>query len=64
MIEEKYGLSSSKIQEKGDFLEQSFSILKEDDFVVIGRVGERAAEKTNPLVVMLKILFAVQIVLS
>lgn len=49
MIEEKYGLTSSKIQEKGDFLEQSFSILKEDDFVVIGRVGERAAEKNKPI---------------
>ncbi|MFW1807031.1 universal stress protein [Acinetobacter ursingii] len=49
MIENKYGLTSSKIQEKGDFLEQSFSLLKEDDFVVIGRVGERAAEKNKPI---------------
>lgn len=49
MIEEKYGLVCSKIQEKGDFLEQSFNLLTEDDFVVIGRVGERAAEKNKPI---------------
>ena len=45
LIEKQYGLTSTKIQEKGDFLEQSFNILKENDVVIIGRVGERAAEK-------------------
>ena len=48
-IEKQYGLTSTKIQEKGDFLEQSFSILKENDVVIIGRVGERAAEKNKPI---------------
>lgn len=49
MILDKYGLESTKIQEKGDFLEQSFSVLREIDFVVIGKVGERAAEKNKPI---------------
>ncbi|WP_445115514.1 universal stress protein [Acinetobacter sp. WZC-1] len=45
MISEKYGITPARIQEKGDFLEQSFQVLTENDFVVIGRVGERSAEK-------------------
>ncbi|WP_288399460.1 universal stress protein [uncultured Acinetobacter sp.] len=49
MILDKYGLESTKIQEKGDFLEQSFSVLRETDFVVMGKVGERAAEKNKPI---------------
>jgi len=49
LIEKQYGLISTKIQEKGDFLEQSFNILKENDVVIIGRVGERAAEKNKPI---------------
>jgi nucleotide-binding universal stress UspA family protein len=49
LIEKQYGLTSTKIQEKGDFLEQSFNILKENDVVIIGRVGERAAEKNKPI---------------
>lgn len=49
MILDKYELESTKIQEKGDFLEQSFSVLRETDFVVIGKVGERAAEKNKPI---------------
>ena len=49
LIEKRYGLNSTKIQEKGDFLEQSFNILKENDVVIIGRVGERAAEKNKPI---------------
>ena len=48
-IEKQYGLTSTKIQEKGDFLEQSFNILNENDVVIIGRVGERAAEKNKPI---------------
>ncbi|RLZ10906.1 universal stress protein [Acinetobacter sp. 2JN-4] len=49
LIEKQYGLTSSKIQEKGDFLEQSFNLLHENDVVIIGRVGERAAEKNKPI---------------
>lgn len=49
LIEKQYGLTSTKIQEKGDFLEQSFNILHENDVVIIGRVGERAAEKNKPI---------------
>ncbi|NIE96898.1 universal stress protein [Acinetobacter sp. C26M] len=49
LIEKQYGLSSTKIQEKGDFLEQSFNLLNENDVVIIGRVGERAAEKNKPI---------------
>ena len=48
LIEKRYGLTSTKIQEKGDFLEQSFNILKENDVVIIGRVGQRAGEKNKP----------------
>lgn len=49
LIEKQYGLTSSKTQEKGDFLEQSFNLLNENDVVIIGRVGERAAEKNKPI---------------
>ena len=49
LIEKQYGLTSTKIQEKGDFLEQSFNVLKENDVVIIGRVGEQAAEKNKPI---------------
>ena len=49
LIEKQYGLTSTKIQEKGDFLEQSFNLLNENDIVIIGRVGERAAEKNKPI---------------
>ncbi|EPF80217.1 universal stress protein [Acinetobacter gyllenbergii] len=49
LIEKQYGLTSTKIQEKGDFLEQSFNILNENDVVIMGRVGERAAEKNKAI---------------
>ncbi len=49
MIQEKYEIVPSQIQEKGDFLEQSFSVLNEDDIVVIGRVGEKSAERNKAL---------------
>lgn len=48
-IEQQHGLTATKIQEKGDFLEQSFNLLNENDVVIIGRVGERAAEKQKPI---------------
>ena len=44
-IEKKYDISPKKIQEKGDFLEQAFLLLKEDDLAILGRVGEDAARK-------------------
>lgn len=49
MIQEKYEIIPTQIQEKGDFLEQSFSVLNEDDIVVIGRVGEKSAERNKAL---------------
>ena len=49
MIESKHGIKPSLIQEKGDFLEQSFNVLQSYDIVVIGRVGERSAERNKPL---------------
>ncbi len=49
LIQEKYGITAKQIQEKGDFLEQSFNILHENDIAVIGRVGERSAEKNKSL---------------
>lgn len=49
MIQEKYEILPTQIQEKGDFLEQSFSVLNEDDIVVIGRVGEKSAERNKAL---------------
>lgn len=49
MIQEKYEIIPTQIQEKGDFLEQSFSVLNEDDIVVIGRVGEKSAECNKAL---------------
>lgn len=49
MIQEKYQLPTTHIQEKGDFLEQSFNVLRETDIVVIGRVGERSAERNKSI---------------
>ena len=49
MIQENYEIVATQIQEKGDFLEQSFSVLNEDDIVVIGRVGEKSAERNKAL---------------
>lgn len=48
-ILQQYGIEARHIQEKGDFLEQSFSILHPDDIALIGRVGERSAEKNKAL---------------
>jgi nucleotide-binding universal stress UspA family protein len=48
-IQEKYALATTYIQEKGDFLEQSFAVLKPDDIAIIGRLGERSAEKNKAL---------------
>lgn len=49
MIQENFGIVPTHIQEKGDFLEQSFSVLNEEDIVVIGRVGEKSAERNKAL---------------
>lgn len=46
---DNFDITPSIIQEKGDFLEQSFSLLRTDDIVVIGRIGERSAEKSKPI---------------
>ena len=48
-IQDKYNIVPSLIQEKGDFLEQSFSTLREDDIAIIGRLGERSAEKNKDI---------------
>lgn len=47
-ILDQHQLTTTHIQEKGDFLEKTLSILHPDDIVVIGRVGERSAEKNKP----------------
>ena len=49
LIQEKHGIVPTRIQEKGDFLEQSFSVLQEDDIALIGRLGERSAERKKPM---------------
>ena len=49
LIQEKYGIKATQIQEKGDFLEQSFHVLNDQDIVLIGRVGERSAEKQKSI---------------
>ncbi|NWK73110.1 universal stress protein [Acinetobacter sp. SwsAc6] len=49
LIHEKHDLQPAHIQLKGDFLEQSFKELRSDDIVVIGRVGERSAERNKPM---------------
>ena len=49
LIQEKYGIKATQIQEKGDFLEQSFHVLNEQDIVLIGRVGESSAEKQKSI---------------
>lgn len=49
LIQQKYNITATHIQEKGDFLEESFQVLQEEDVVVIGRVGERSAELNKPI---------------
>ena len=49
LIQQKYNITATHIQENGDFLEQSFQVLQEEDVVVIGRVGERSAELNKPI---------------
>ena len=49
MIQEKHGIIPVQIQEKGDFLEQSMHVLREDDIALIGRLGERSAERKKHL---------------
>ena len=49
LIQQKYNITATHIQEKGDFLEQSFQVLQEEDVGVIGRVGERSAELNKPI---------------
>lgn len=45
----EHGIQTTHIQEKGDFLEQSFQILQPDDIAVIGLLGERSAEKNKSI---------------
>ncbi|MDM1339934.1 universal stress protein [Acinetobacter pseudolwoffii] len=45
----EHGIQTTHIQEKGDFLEQSFQILEPDDIALIGLLGERSAEKNKPI---------------
>jgi nucleotide-binding universal stress UspA family protein len=49
LIHDKHDLQPAHIQLKGDFLEQSFQELRSDDIVVMGRVGERSAERNKPM---------------
>lgn len=49
LIQEKYQIVPTILQEKGDFLEQSFAVLRETDIALIGKVGERSAEKNKGL---------------
>lgn len=46
-IKEKHGLDVTVVQEKGDFLEQSFAFLQEDDIAIIGRIGENSIESNK-----------------
>ncbi|WOE32552.1 MULTISPECIES: universal stress protein [unclassified Acinetobacter] len=49
IIKDKHGIDAIHIQEKGDFLEESFAVFREDDIAVIGRLGERSAERNKTL---------------
>ena len=44
-IEQEFAIQPVKLQRRGEFLEQAFDELTVDDIVVIGKVGEKAAEK-------------------
>ena len=48
-IQDKHGITATVVQEKGDFVEQTLDFLKPDDIVILGRVGESAAEKNKDL---------------
>ena len=44
-IEEKHHIKVQIIQRRGEFLEQAFDELTAEDIAVVGKVGEKAAEK-------------------
>lgn len=44
-IQERFEIPSIKLQRRGEFLEQAFDELGPEDIAVIGKVGEKAAEK-------------------
>lgn len=48
-LHDSYQINATIVQEKGDFLEQTFNFLKDDDIAIIGRVGNTAAEKNKDL---------------
>lgn len=49
LIYEKFALQPLTIQREGDFLEQCFDEITGDDIVVIGKLGESAAEQNKPV---------------
>jgi nucleotide-binding universal stress UspA family protein len=48
-IEQEFSLQAKILQLRGDFLEQCFEALHSNDIVVIGKVGEHAAESAKPV---------------
>ncbi len=48
-VQQKFGIIPQIIQRTGEFLQQSFDELKHDDVVIIGKVGESAAEKNKAM---------------
>lgn len=49
LLLQKYQIEASILQQKGDFLEQTLQLLQTDDVVILGRVGEHAAERNKPM---------------
>ncbi len=49
LLLEKYEIQSTRLQEQGDFLEQSLQQLTSDDVVILGRVGETASDRNKPI---------------
>lgn len=48
-IKETYSLDCQMIQQKGDFVEQATAFTDPEDIVVIGKLGERSAERKKPM---------------
>ena len=48
-IRDEYALECEMLQEKGDFVEQATALTQPDDMVVIGKHGERSAERKKPM---------------
>ncbi|KAA8731402.1 universal stress protein [Acinetobacter qingfengensis] len=49
LVRNRFSIEPKIIQRRGDFLEQCFDELQQQDIVVVGKIGENAAENDKPV---------------